>query len=229
MTQLSSIPVRYKKHGAKMKVLLKGIKNSLFVCLIVAATVYYLPGGYQSGAAINEKTMDWDMVKSAFDAFLEYPSPENAKAFSDAIPRDKTKNERGNKSKTIDYITDGLTYGVLDNEILAGNRYAVEAAFRLLNFSDGGFARDLCITLGSLIRINPRLFLEVLYEYKSSWVIKAAGPPVLNLGYAYVDRFKAQAYENRMRIKALESVADPKYMEIRKACVDKLLKEINEY
>lgn len=45
----------------------------------------------------------------------------------------------------------------------------------------------------------------------------------------YVDRFKAKAYEYRMRIKALESVTDSKYSEIRKACVDLLLKEINEY
>jgi hypothetical protein len=212
-----------------MKVLLKGVKNSLFLCLIVAATVNYLPGGYQSGAAIDEEIMDWDKVMSAFDVFLEYPSPENTKAFMDSIPKDETKNESGDASKTIDHIIDAFSYGILENEIWAGNRYAVEAAFRLLNFSDGEFAEDLCTTLGTLIRINPRLFLEVLYEYKNSWFVKEVGPPVHNLGYAYVDRLKAQQYELRMRIKALESISDPKYMEIRKACIDQLLKDINKY
>ncbi|MFQ6070843.1 MAG: hypothetical protein ACE5LC_10025, partial [Candidatus Aminicenantales bacterium] len=136
---------------------------------------------------------------------------------------------RGDRRKTVDYILDVFTYGVLENEIWAGNRYAVEAVFRLLNFSDAGFSKDLRTTLATLIRINPRLFLEVLYEYRNSRSVKAAGPPVLILPVAYVDRFKAQVYEYRMRIKALESVDEPKYREIRKACVDLLLKAISEY
>ena len=136
---MSGYGVCLNQKEEKMKTLLKGIKNRLFVCLIVAATVTYLPGSYQSAANNTEEIMDWGKIKSAFDAFLEYPSPENSKAFLDSIPKDETKNERGDKSKTIDYITDVFSYGILENEIWAGNRYAVEAAFRLLNFSDGEF------------------------------------------------------------------------------------------
>ena len=212
-----------------MKSLLKSQKAKLFLCLIAAGLVTYLPGSYQSVANSDEQIIDWGKIKSAFDAFLEYPSPENSKAFLDSIPKDKTKNERGDKSKIMDYIIDSFNYGILENEIWAGNRYAVEAAFRLLNFSDGQFAEDLCTTLGTLIRINPRLFLEAIYEYRNSWFVRVAGPPVHNFDLAYADRLKAQTYEYKMRIKALESVSDQKYMEIRKVCVDQLLKAINEY
>jgi hypothetical protein len=211
-----------------MKTLLKGQKAKLSLCLIIAGLMTYLPGAYQSATNSGEQIINWDKIKSSFDAYLEYPSPENAKAFLDTLPKDKIKNEKGDGSKVLYYIFTFRNYAILENEIWAGDRYSTEAAFRLINVADGGFAEDLHMTLGALVRINPRLFLEVLYEYKNAWYVKYTGYPVDMVGPGYEDRTKTRIYEYRMRIKALESVKDPKYWVIIKACVRQLNEAIME-
>jgi hypothetical protein len=209
-----------------MKTLLKSQKAKLLLCLIAAGLVTYLPGSYQSEANIDEQIIDWDKIKSSFDAYLEYPSPENAKAFSDTLPTDNIKVDTETARKVVDYIYTFRNYAVLENEIWAGDRYSTEAAFRLINVADGAFGETLDMTLGTLVRINPGLFLEVLYEYKDLWLFKYTGYPVYGVEACYFDRTKARIYQYRMRIKALESVKDPKYSEIREACVSRLLESI---
>jgi hypothetical protein len=209
-----------------MKTLSKIQKAKLFLCLIVAGLVTYLPGSYQSSARNDEQMVDWDKIKSSFDAYLEYPSPENAKAFLDTLPTGETKIDTEDKIKVVNYIDTFENYAILENEIWAGDRYSTEAAFRLFNIADGAFAESLNMTIGALVRINPRLFLEVLYEYKNLWLFKHRGYPVYGVGAGYEDRIKARIYEYRMRIKALESVKDPKYYVIKKVCVSRLLESI---
>lgn len=209
-----------------MKTLLKNQKTRLFLCLIAAGLVTHLPGSYQSEANSDEQIIDWDKIKSSFDAYLEYPSPENAKAFSDTLPTDYIKVDTETANKVVDYIYTFRNYAILENEIWAGDRYSTEAAFRLLNIADGGFAENLHMTLGALVRINPKLFLQVLYEYKDLWLFKYRGYPVYMVGPGYRERTKARIYEYRMRIKALESLKDPKYLEIKEACISRLLESI---
>jgi len=209
-----------------MKSLLKSQKTKLFLCLIVAGLVTCLPGSYQSEANIDEQIIDWDKVRSSFDTYLEYPSPENAKAFLDTLPTDNIKVDTDTANKVVDYIYTFRNYAILENEIWAGDRYSTEAAFRLINVADGAFGETLDMTLGALVRINPSLFLEVLYEYKDLWLFKYTGYPVYGVGPGYRERTKARIYEYRMRIKALESVKDPKYSEIKEACINRLLESI---
>ena len=211
-----------------MKILLKSQRTKLFLCLIAAGLVTYLPGSYQSAANCDEQIIDWDKIKSSFDTYLEYPSPENAKAFLDTLPKDKTENEKGDGSKVLYYIFTFRNYAVLKNEIWAGDRCSTEAAFRLINVADGAYAETLDMTLGALVRINPSLFLEVLYEYKDLWLFKYNGYPVYGVGPGHDERTKASIYEYRMRIKALESVKDPIYSEIIKACVRQLDEAIKD-
>ena len=225
---MSGYGVCLNQKEEKMKTLLKGIKNRLFVCLIVAAIVTYLPGSYQSATNNTEEIVDWGKIKSSFDAYLEYPSPENAKAFSDTLPTDYVKVDTETARKVVHYIYTFRNYAILKNEIWAGDRYSTEAAFRLINVADGAFGETLDMTLGTLVRINPGLFLEVLYEYKDLWLFKYKGYPVYGVGYGYYDRTNARIYDYRLRIKALESVKYPKYSEIIKACVSQLNEAIRE-
>jgi hypothetical protein len=211
-----------------MITLLKDQKTKLCLCLIAAGLVTYLPGSYQSAANNTEEIVDWGKIKSSFDAYLEYPSPENAKAFSDTLPTDYVKVDTETARKVVHYIYTFRNYAILENEIWAGDRYSTEAAFRLLNVADGDFAKNLNMTLGALVRINPRLFLEVLYEYKELWLFKYKWYPVYGVGVGYVDRTKARIYQYRMRIKALESVKDPEYSEIINACVRQLNEAIRD-
>jgi hypothetical protein len=174
----------------------------------------------------DEQIIDWDKIRSSFDAYLEYPSPENAKAFLDTLPRDKIKVYTETANKVVDYIYTFRNLAILENEIWAGDRYSTEAAFRLFNIADRDFAEELNMTLGALVRINPGLFLEVLYEYKDLWLFKDRGYPVYGVGPGYEDRIKTRIYELEMRIKALESVKTVKYLELREECIRQLREAI---
>jgi hypothetical protein len=92
--------------------------------------------------------------------------------------------------------------------------------------ADGGFAEDLDIMLGSLIRINPRLFLEGLNEFR---VFVEIDGLIGNLGGQYVDRPKAKCYEKQLRINVLSKVNDPKLKGVRDKCVASLRHQIKKY
>jgi hypothetical protein len=55
--------------------------------------------------------------------------------------------------------------------------------------------------------------------------IKEIGPPVEVTGHIFVDRFKAQELEKKLRIKALESVKDKGLRKIRDKCIEILKKD----
>jgi hypothetical protein len=148
-------------------------------------------------------------------------SPENAKAFLCTLPKDKPENEKGDASKTRYYIY--FKYSLWESKVLAGDRYITEAVFRLLNVADGAFAEALGTVLSTLAQINPRLFLEILYEYRNAWYVKHIGYPVDGSNY---NNPKDQISELERRIKALESVKDPKYSELRDECIRQLREAI---
>ena len=100
-----------------------------------------------------------------------------------------------------------------------------EAAFRLLDYSDGAFAEALRETLGDLATRNPRLFLRVLHKYRNSWFVKNARPPVF--GTSHEDNDK-DILEWKRRIKALKTVKQTKYRQIRDECI-RLLEEAIKY
>ena len=91
-------------------------------------------------------------------------------------------------------------------------------AFKMMNIADGGFAEDLDIMLGQLIRVDPRLFLGELKRSGRT----VTGGLVGNFGGEYVDKMKAQQLEITMRIAALQSVRDPELRAIRDRCVKEL-------
>lgn len=144
-------------------------------------------------------------AQTAWETYLEWPSPENA-----------TRVERADYSiaAQAERLYDDL--GLLERQILALDREAVRLAFRLHPTSDGHYAETLDIVLGLVIRLDPRTFLE---ELKSSVRQVALDSLVGNLGWAYVDRSDAQAYEVELRAKALRSVTDPALLTVRDACL----------
>ena len=206
-----------------MKTLLKSQKAKLFLCLIALGILFSLSRGYQSTAKNDEQIIDWDKVRIAFEAYVKDSSLENAKAFLCTLPKDKPENEKGDDSKAGYYIYDN--YSLWESKVLAGDRYITEAVFRLVSVADGAFSEAIWEVLSTLAQINPRLFLEVLYEYRNAWYVKHIGYPGIGTKY---DVPRGPISELEMRIKALESVKDPKYSELRDECIRLLRKAIRK-
>jgi len=177
--------------------------------------------------AFLQATVDWDKFSELLASYLDYPSTRNAGLLSEALPKSPPEEATGDRIRAFELLFSPEAYPVLKNEIFAGDRNAVEVAFRLLNTSDGFSTTTLLMTIGALIRINPRLFLEVVLEHRNSDFIKKKGYPVYSVGPGYYFRLEAQKYELEMRIKALQSVQDQKYNDIRKACIEKLMESIH--
>lgn len=177
----------------------------------------------------QESPVDWTKLETAWKEYIEYPSSENAlKVYSLLPERIITLEERkkfwDNFIKISNIIFDNLNFSILEYEIYAGERNAVKVAFRLYSIADGANDEILTMILTNLIRIHPKLYLEELKVHMHSEPIKELGWPVGYMGGIFVDRFKAQDLERKLRIKALESVKDKELMEIRDKCIEILQK-----
>lgn len=152
--------------------------------------------------------------------YVSLPSSENALAVWRSIPK------CGFGNWTTDSICRELNdsvyeyMGILEMQIRCADSNAVILGFRLLSTSDGELREWLDMTLGSVIRVNPHLFLIGLSTVWSCG--PGIGGLVGNLGDAYVDRFDAQEYETSMRANALRSVDDPALRELRDTCIAEL-------
>jgi hypothetical protein len=118
-------------------------------------------------------------------------------------------------------IIDPVDNSVFGRMVQDGNEYAVEAAFRLINISTGGAGAEmLFILLGDVMRVHPRLYLEILDKYKDMEFFKLVRNPVgqtaLPLG-SEGDKAELQA-----RINALETVNDEQFRTLRDDCINML-------
>lgn len=184
-------------------------------------------------------------IKAAGDYFRS-PSPENAKELFLALPRNRSEIDgfldAAGEDRLLNYIMDFIGEGgrkhlsILENEIEAGEPYAVDVAFRLFSITDGGYEESLCFILGELLVPNhPRLFLQKASTHNTdvgqskSWdhlecilgmgadwgeIPEAGGDP---------EKYK-RIYNERImrRIKALESVDDPDLAKLRDQCISTL-------
>lgn len=107
----------------------------------------------------------------------------------------------------------------LEKKVRAGNRAAVQAAFRLRVRSDGAVAEYGDWVLGSVIQRHPKLFLE---ELQHAGDFRRLDSILGNLGPDYVDRIAAQAIVLKARTESLRKVKDPALREIRDRCVTEL-------
>ncbi len=163
--------------------------------------------------------VNWTALKTGFREFVEYPSGENAAHVIALLPASRVRYKDSPKAQeAIDYIFESDNFGMLERQVVSRNREAVRLAFRLHSIADGHLTEELNIMLGTLIRIDPKLFLEELSlaaPDKNLW-----DDLLGNLGPAYVDRFKARALEMELRIKALRSVEDASLIKIRNKCIE---------
>jgi hypothetical protein len=200
----------------RRKLITKKLTGALFFTMFYVSTALLTSGNRR-----NEKKTDWNKVKKAWEIYGEYPSSENAYKVYIVLPR-KHINISGIDSLSAFFFKSD-TLGLLERQICASDRNAVKVGFWLINISDGDATEELCIILGQLIRINPKMFLE---ELKEQYIILDNADLVHSILRSledwYVDKFKAKDLERNLRIKALQSVKDKRLKEIRDRCIENM-------
>jgi hypothetical protein len=193
----------------------------ILMCFIGMENSYPLPRANEQ-AKNADFIPNWDNIMVAYDRYLSWPASENARTVLDLLPKDKASKAMGDKDKALTRIFASSNYPILENEMFAGDRIATDIVFRLLNASDGAWMEILLGSLGSLSRINPRMFLEVLYEYQDTFYVKTHSCPISYPGSGYFYHMSARRYDFEMRIRALGGITDAKYAELKKKCIDLL-------
>jgi hypothetical protein len=164
------------------------------------------------------RPFNWAEVKRAYDAFLNYPEDENAKLLSEELPISIYNfSDQKLACEVIKYmIEDWDNYQTLEYEALCGNFYAAEVIYRLINISDGASTEMLTGSLSKLIRINPRIFLRILFE--NGWDNHRLASIIYSPLYLSGSG-EAEIYDLVMKMRALQSVSDFQYEDVKNNCI----------
>jgi hypothetical protein len=125
----------------------------------------------------------------------------------------------------VERAPDEADVAVLEKSVRAGDRTAVQAAFRLRSKADGAAGEYVDWVLGSLIHRHPKLFLE---EVQRSGNLTRLDSILGNLGPTYVDRMAEQTRVLKLRVASLRKVKDPALVEIRNKCLQELNRLIDD-
>jgi hypothetical protein len=201
---------------------IKAICFCLFMTLGCLLSLEKPALSHQEGSPV-----DWSGIREAYIAFVKNPSPCNGEVFVNKLPEMPILDvkEVKEKLKTYFLIISPIDISPFRRIVLDGNRYAVEAVFRLLNISDGAGTEELVILLGEVMRLHPRLYLETLDKYKDMEFFKITG----SYGVAMTTEplgSKEEKVELQARIDALETVKDKEYRALRDARILELQKAI---
>ena len=123
--------------------------------------------------------------------------------------------------KTIDSLNSIILSVLrLAKLISEDDREAIQLLFNLLAISDGAAAESIDIQLGTIIKRNPKLFLELLDKNYSTYMhFSGLGG---NLGSDFVDEPAKHAVEIRERIDAISSVKDKGLEKIKEKVLEDL-------
>lgn len=176
--------------------------------------------------SLEEEALDWDSILGTYNAYLNYPSQANAMALLASLPRDRPNEIRGSTERAFRIFLSGDNDPILFQEAISGDRTAIEIYFRLLNLADGYYLDIVNITMGFLVRFQPKLFLENLLKYRDTHSIKTHGYPILATGPGYNTHKGAWEYVLGRRIAALEGVNGKKYSTIKAECIELIRKTI---
>jgi hypothetical protein len=170
-------------------------------------------------------------IMAAYSSYLEYPDSQNAKRVGALLPGKELAN-RGSYTSRIANILENIInagdhYFILEREAWAGDENAADILFRLKIISDGASSETLCTSLGTLVRLNPLLFLKLLYKYEGQKpTAENVKLYVTMLDSYFWERERAAKYELEMRIVALERVKEKEYVELAQACTESLQQRI---
>ncbi|HKE13028.1 MAG TPA: hypothetical protein VKE73_15790 [Myxococcota bacterium] len=112
---------------------------------------------------------------------------------------------------------------VLEAQVEAVDRDAVQLAFNLLEVTDAPVSDSLAVIVGKLIPIDARAFLEELLRWRTQLTPRSLGQLVGTLGREYAEEDRAAVCaEIQRRIDALLAVSEAPVIEARDQCVAEL-------
>ena len=150
----------------------------------------------------------------AWEAYLNRPSRANGEQLYRLLPN---SHDRSIVSDSSSFWTIYGSVWSLKDLVTKEQRIAVRIAFKLFAICDGDFCESLDQILGSLIRINPSMFLEELSNHRS--LVGSLGGLVGNLGDEFVDQESKSARERKLRISSLKRVQKASLRSLRDECI----------
>jgi len=208
-------------------------------CIIVVFPTIIL--GMLSGGPLSRegRAFDWQVLKKAFDVFVAQPSLENSRHFLEAVPEKESESFLKCREEVFQYICEGKffiengiegweRYLIFEHEMWAGNPYILQAALRLYALAEDRYSWILCASISALVRVNPGLLLNALYERKQCADLTKMSDLLICLSEGYFFTTQAQLYELDMRIKALEGVKDERLAPLKDEYMELLRKQVEE-
>jgi hypothetical protein len=172
-------------------------------------------------AQIGTPAVDWKGLEDAWNAYYPAPNDAAAEKMLSLLPGNVKILDIKDGFLVINSIFDHL--GVLEGEIYSGNPSAVKLGFRLFTVSYGTFEVGLNKIMGNLIAFNPRMFLEELSAHRD--LFQSLDPILGSYLRDTPNDPVAQELERKLRIKALETVAEKPLKSLRNECI-KILKKL---
>ena|SRR5690606_14305525 len=109
-----------------------------------------------------------------------------------------------------------LYFPALADRVLAGDEQALGQVLALAaDTSPGEQLEELAELSSRFVRLSPSGFLRAQAASPTCFGVAFMGP-------AYSDNPSAKAQERQLRLKALESVDDPRLLTVRERCLDEL-------
>lgn len=176
----------------------------------------------------RDRELNWNRVLEFFDAYVDLPSPENGERLLSALPAGRFDKEIGDRGNALDCMLQKEDSEILYEEVISGERSAIEIYIRLLNVADGFYLEYIESTIGWLARDKPELLLEEFMKYRDFEPFINHGFPISFIGLGYNVHPKVAEYVLNKRIKAMSSVKVPKYKEIQASCVKELERALED-
>ena len=212
----------------------KVIIGILSICLFIQPI--YGSGNVLYEAKSEQKCtkLDWDKLMLAVKNYDSNPAEDKARAILEIIPETMPDKQTGNDDRALEYILDRSPRFL--EKVESGDEYLAEAAFRLYFIVlPGGALHDLGVSLSRMLVKRPDLYLRLLKKYKPQF------PSYLDYPLTYVtyndlvpderyeiqeimDQYRIKIY--KQRLKALQMVNDPEYLDLRDECISILEKEL---
>lgn len=115
---------------------------------------------------------------------------------------------------------------VLENEITAGERYAVSLAMSMVKLSDGAATEYLFGMIGHSARQDPEYFLQALARHRTA--TPQLDDAVTFVGGWFSDMPQFNRGELRGRLRAIAFVDNPELIELRDNCIRMLEEALGE-
>ncbi len=155
-----------------------------------------------------------------WQSFCENPNPETAMALEALLADSLDVGAIWADTTCWEDIENDLS--VLENEITAGEKYAVSLAMSMVKLSDGATTEYLFGMIGHSARQDPEYFLQAFVRHRTA--TPQLEDAITFVGGWFSDMPQFNRHELRGRLQSISFVDNPQLNELRDHCI-RLLEE----